>query len=164
MRPRLSEEDAAQRKRWLNMPVICKPCPSEHIFCEMTISEVYQHRDNEVRAVCCRCHTDVGAPAIEIPMRPPDSEERCSLAHEVFDCVFEETESFQEDHIGSQLAYLLGAITDYELPRDSFVDWSPSCDNTKAIYHLFKDKFPPWHPVWEFINVIEYSPKKKKGD
>lgn len=80
--------------------------------------------------------------------------ERCKLAREVFDAAFEARESFREEHIGADLAYLLGAIVDYRNFRDAIVDWSPEAygEEPPALLAILKEKFPSrHHKVWEFI-------------
>lgn len=77
-----------------------------------------------------------------------------ALAHEVWEKVFCETDSFRENNIGADLAYLMGAIIDLRFPDDSFVDWSPEGygdDGPPALLGILKERFPADHAVWEFI-------------
>lgn len=50
--------------------------------------------------------------------KPTDDVERCTLATKIYDLVLHNTESFEIDHIGSDLAYLMGAIL-----KDGFCMW-----------------------------------------
>lgn len=91
-------------------------------------------------------------------MRPKQADltegDRCRLANEVFDVVFKETESFDQQNIGVALCYLLGAITDLQHPTDSYVDWSTPDDHfTMPLRHLMEGKFKPDHSVWLFVKL-----------
>ena len=77
-----------------------------------------------------------------------DDASRCRLAREVFNAVFERCETFRENHLGSDLAYLLGAILDSE--KGSYVDWSEGVVHPNTVRH-FQALFPPAHKVWHFI-------------
>lgn len=73
-------------------------------------------------------------------------EERALLALEVYNSVLHNTETFVEDNIGADLAYLMGAILRGE-QVDYFVDYFP------RLYQLLYEMDPD-HEVFEFINVI----------
>lgn len=76
---------------------------------------------------------------------------RSAIADEVFGAVFDNFESFREDNVGADLAYLLGAI----LGGDE-VDWNPEeygesvCPLGEFCLRHFKREHPVWHYiVWE---------------
>lgn len=72
---------------------------------------------------------------------------RAALALEVYELVFQATESFEVDSVGIELAYLLGAIL-----GDQKVDWTAaSWVEGPATLELFKRLFAPEHAVWQFI-------------
>jgi hypothetical protein len=82
----------------------------------------------------------------------PEDAERCRLAGEVYDKVFDYSESFYENNLGADLAHLLGAILDNDPPGTdrSWVDWADGCEPT---LELFRKIFPPDHDVWRFIET-----------
>jgi hypothetical protein len=76
------------------------------------------------------------------------------LIRQVYIAVLEGTHSFEEDNIGEDLAYLMGAIT-----RNTHCEWHPARPFVELLRELFPDKH---HPVWAYI--ILYDPEdKKKG-
>jgi hypothetical protein len=79
--------------------------------------------------------------------------DRCVLATQVFNAVNVRTESFEVDHIGGDLAYLLAAIVDLSHP--GFVDWSKSVMKKRpALYGILKSAFPKRsHLVWFYIQL-----------
>lgn len=77
--------------------------------------------------------------------------DKLALINEVFDAVFDRCETFREDNVGADLAYLLGAISD---PKGSFVDWSKDAyDGHNQLYTILILHFPPRHDVWKFIKL-----------
>ena len=68
--------------------------------------------------------------------------DRLALIQRVFAHAFEETESWNDDHLGTFLAYLALAIADGA--ADSFVDWTDANGNrdTKTVRELFRNWFP----------------------
>jgi predicted nucleotidyltransferase len=82
-------------------------------------------------------------------MNPSD---RVALIREVFEAVFRE-ESFREDDIGVQLAYLFGAIA--QGGDTNGIELDPDTDG--AVLALFERLFPANHPVWAFIERIGIS-------
>ena len=80
-------------------------------------------------------------------------QERLDLAHEIFDLVYDKCETFREDNVGADLAYLMGAITDKKHPNDSFVDVYTDEDEPKLI-SILKDNLPDDHRVWEFVRFF----------
>jgi hypothetical protein len=81
--------------------------------------------------------------------KPSTDAERCQLAREVFNTCFNNTEAFRENHFGSDLSYLIGAIVD---DVNSFVDWT----ECQTILAKFREWFPPEHKVWLYIVEGEY--------
>jgi hypothetical protein len=69
---------------------------------------------------------------------------RAKLATEVYEVVRRETESFGEDYIGEDLAYLMGAIL-----KDEKSNW-PS---TRPLVRLLKTVYTEHHSVWEYIEI-----------
>ncbi|MBE7465989.1 MAG: hypothetical protein HS116_21140 [Planctomycetes bacterium] len=82
--------------------------------------------------------------------------ERCKLAREVFEAAYEARDSFREEHLGADLAYLLGAIVDYRNFEDAHVDWTRDAygEESPELLAILKEKFPNrHHQVWEFIRL-----------
>jgi len=73
---------------------------------------------------------------------------RASLATDLYRLVFEYTETFEENKIGSDLAYLLGAIL-----TNGFVEWSASPE--RALVKLLQDCLPADHLIWNFIHITK---------
>lgn len=82
----------------------------------------------------------------------PMTLERGILALEVYDIVFKAFESFREQNIGADLAYLMGAILD---GPGSYVDWSNDYDDgeTPPLLPLLREHFPEKHEVWHYIQL-----------
>ena len=71
------------------------------------------------------------------------------LALSVYETVFRETESFEENNVGADLAYLLGAILKNTPNEDRF-----ECERDgrhEVILSVLTDTFPPGHSVWAFV-------------
>ena len=76
-----------------------------------------------------------------------------TLVQEVFNAVFDNCESFREDNVGADLAYLLGAFVQ-DHPDEAWVDWSEEVmPKLPALAHILYARFPPNHPVWLFIKA-----------
>lgn len=71
-------------------------------------------------------------------------EEKVALTTEVYDAVYVGTESFEVDNIGSDLAYLLGAILKHHK-----CEWSEE----PPLFLVLRAAFGPEHPVWEYVQV-----------
>lgn len=71
--------------------------------------------------------------------------ERAALAREIYAKVENGTESFEVDHLGADLAYLLGAI----LRGDSGCEW----DDDRPFVRLLHDFFDDEHPVWQYVDT-----------
>ena len=95
-------------------------------------------------------------------------EEKADLALKVFDIVYNETETFREENIGADLAYLMGAILD--TGKESYVDWSTEVygEEPPALLEILKRSFPRHAPVWNYIIVDDtnrasgFSPKTQE--
>lgn len=71
-------------------------------------------------------------------------------AHEVFSAVLDKTESFEHQNIGTDLAYLLGAIVDPS--GEGIVDWSQEVrDEPPALLAILRERLPKGHPGWKHI-------------
>jgi len=69
---------------------------------------------------------------------------QASLAVDVYECVLRETESFEEQGIGADLAYLMGAIL-----KDNLCEWPESC----PLLQLLRQHYPPEHPIWRHVKI-----------
>jgi hypothetical protein len=78
--------------------------------------------------------------------------ERAELANQVYNCAFEASESFREDSVGADVAYLMGAILDDPAKR-STVNWTRDdhSNRSPALLCALRAKFPPTSPLWNFI-------------
>lgn len=70
------------------------------------------------------------------------------LATVVFDVCIQETESFEQEGIGTDLAYLLGAIC-----KNNMVEWRKP--TLPALYFVLNKVFKKEHPVWSHIVIWE---------
>ena len=82
-------------------------------------------------------------------MSTESSEQMRELALSVYETVFRETESFRENNVGVDLAYLLGAILKNS-PSENWLD-CVSDGGHEEILSVLSDDFPPSHSVWTFI-------------
>ncbi|MBL4769347.1 MAG: hypothetical protein JKY94_16865 [Rhodobacteraceae bacterium] len=73
---------------------------------------------------------------------------RLRLIAEIYALCIESFESFERDRIGSDLAYLLGAIS-----AGDVVDYRDNGEiqHPYALLALFLERLPGAHPVWGFI-------------
>lgn len=67
--------------------------------------------------------------------------DRLNLIGEVYDSIYDSTETFQEGFVGSDLAYLLGAIA-----KNSVVSFK-----NQPILKTLKNNFQSNHAVWKYI-------------
>ena len=74
--------------------------------------------------------------------------ERAELAFDVYMRIYEATESFDAGNIGSDLAYLMGAILS---PQATFVQRG-KCEE-QFVLKILRRKYSPEHRVWSFIEV-----------
>jgi hypothetical protein len=79
-----------------------------------------------------------------------NAEQRLALIREVFQKVFHNVASFDYEHLGEQLAYLFGAISN--TPTADCVEWLEGGEHDYCV-SLFRDLFPPAHEVWHFIEI-----------
>jgi len=75
---------------------------------------------------------------------------RHNLAQLVYETAFQGTESFRENDIGADLAYLLGAIL-----SGGKVDWSPELFPVKppALLAILTPAFPADSSLWKHIDL-----------
>ena len=66
---------------------------------------------------------------------------RLNLISEVYDSIYENTETFHEGFVGSDLAYLLGAVA-----KNSVVSFK-----NEPILKILRSKFQSDHSVWKYI-------------
>lgn len=76
---------------------------------------------------------------------------RVALVGEVFQAVYQRTESFERDNVGAYLAYLLGAICS---GAGEGVEFSkPFTREQEGFLAMLHDSFPAEHDVWQFIDI-----------
>ena len=78
-----------------------------------------------------------------------DDRRRLALIAEVYGCVLAHTESFSEDRVGEDLAYLLGAIS-----VGKKCEW----EHGRPLLRLLRKGFKPDHPVWKHIDIVGQYP------
>lgn len=79
-------------------------------------------------------------------------EQRGKLARDVFATVFDECETFTEDDVGKDLAYLMGAILDDTEKVDCHVDWTTEIMGTKPKCLVILERvYSEASVVWKFI-------------
>ena len=66
------------------------------------------------------------------------------LLAEVYQVVYNSTESFEEDLIGPDLAYLMGAIT-----MNSYWAWG----STRPLMKILQEKFGLGHRIWSYVEM-----------
>lgn len=77
---------------------------------------------------------------------------RALLAQEVYLKVFDAVESFEEDDIGTELSYLLGAILKGD--QDG-VEFFRDDDGHMNVLGVLQKTFDVCHPVWKYITVSQ---------
>ena len=84
------------------------------------------------------------------PLPPAES---LTLIHQILTSAMVETDSWRDDGLGSNLAYLCEAIADRQ--RGAHVDWSRPFRTAEIGRTLrqFRRWFPRSHPVWRFVKV-----------
>lgn len=83
----------------------------------------------------------------EIRARAMPAADKARLAQEIFCAVFDHHDTFREENIGADLAYLLGAIM-----LGDHVDWTEENYGHSGIVPKFiTENFPPDHDVWTFV-------------
>lgn len=87
------------------------------------------------------------------PMSDQQLAHQARLASEVFKLAIDATESFAEQDIGVDLAYLLGAIV--EPSGIGKVDWSTAGghDEPTVLLNTLRERLPASHPVWKHIQA-----------
>lgn len=76
--------------------------------------------------------------------RPLPKRKKLDLILEVYQAVYEMCDTFEEEAIGADLAYLMGAIA-----RSQICTWHEG----RPLVLALREKFPPEHPVWGFIET-----------
>lgn len=80
-------------------------------------------------------------------VRPVGDRELLAVA--VYEAVFHATESFEEDAVGSDLAYLLGGIVK-GTPRSYWAE------KGNVLLRILRAEFPDAaHPVWPYVEIEE---------
>lgn len=75
---------------------------------------------------------------------------RASLAEEVYDAIFRGVETFEPDHIGEDLAYLMGAIL-----KDGKVEWNKRYNGApRPIVTILLTELTDTHVVWQFVDLV----------
>lgn len=88
------------------------------------------------------------------PKRRLTMEQRGKLARDVFNIVFDEVDSFKENDVGKDLAYLLGAILDDTDKVDTFVDWNADgMPEHPIVLTILQTNYALGHSVWKFIRL-----------
>jgi hypothetical protein len=75
-----------------------------------------------------------------------ETEERAALACEVYTATLSLCESFEEQHIGADLAYLMGAIL---IPGGAGCEWP----GDRPLVELLRGHFEAGHRVWSYITL-----------
>ncbi|MCI0604372.1 hypothetical protein L0156_15350 [bacterium] len=90
-------------------------------------------------------------------------EEKADLALKVFDTAYNETETFREENMGADLAYLMGAILD--TGEVSYVDWSSEVygEEPPALLEILKRSFSEDSTLWNFI-LLDDANSHKTGE
>jgi len=79
--------------------------------------------------------------------RPPSEEkDMVALIRELYKTTYHETESFEEQNIGADLAYLVGAIV-----NDCVCIWPPN----EPLVQVLKKRFPKEHRLWKHLVIEE---------
>ena len=89
-------------------------------------------------------------------MRGQEAKEsrRLPLLREVYEAVYNEVESFEEENIGADLAYLLGAMLE-----GSCCDW----DADRPFVKLLRGHFPQRHSIWGYVHLERPEGKEEVG-
>ncbi len=90
-------------------------------------------------------------------------EEKADLALKVFNNVYNETETFREENMGADLAYLMGAILD--TGEESYADWSSEVygEEPPALLEILKRSFPEDSSLWNYILCDDQNSHKTGG-
>ena len=81
-------------------------------------------------------------------LRKPTDAERCELARQAYDAAFDAFESFNDEKVGADLAYLMGAIV-----SGNFVDWTAKGygDSPPVLLGALRRAFSADSPIWQFV-------------
>jgi hypothetical protein len=78
--------------------------------------------------------------------------QRLQLLRELYETAHNETESFEQEDVGADLAYLMGAVLE-----DSHCSWEAD----RPLVRLLREHLPSSHAAWEFIHIETEEPEKK---
>ena len=81
---------------------------------------------------------------------PRNATYKVKLAREVFEAVYNSTETLEEDNIGSDLAYLVGGIL-----CGSYCEWEPD----RPIVKMLRQSFNKGHRIWAFVDIQSVHPE-----
>lgn len=73
--------------------------------------------------------------------------QRAALAASIYTTVFERAESFEEQNIGADLAYLMGAIL-----TEKHVEFGV----TRPLMLILVNEYPPEHSVWTYVRLVGF--------
>lgn len=75
------------------------------------------------------------------------SEQKIKIIKQVFNACVNFSDSFDNDNIGADLAYLFGAIA-----KGTCVDFTENgAGERPALYQILINEFPETHVIWKFI-------------
>lgn len=143
-----------------NVAVECDNC--EFAGCKEDLNDIKDYSERvsddgpEPEGECPKC----GALCYEVEAEPErlTMEQRGKLARDVFAAVFDECETFTEDDVGKDLAYLMGAILDDSEQKDCHVDWTTEVMGSEPyLLKLLKTIYPESSAVWKFI-IMDKAP------
>ena len=73
--------------------------------------------------------------------------QRAALAASIYELVFKRTESFEEQNIGADLSYLMGAIL-----TEKHVEFGV----TRPLMLILANEYPPEHSVWTYVRLVGF--------
>jgi len=77
---------------------------------------------------------------------PKAKKDVVDLIRELYKVVYREIESFEKQNIGTDMAYLVGAIV-----NDNFCLWPPD----EPLLRLLTKNFPKEHQLWKYLAIEE---------
>ena len=78
--------------------------------------------------------------------------QRLQLLRELYETVHNETESFEQEDVGADLAYLMGAVLE-----DSHCRWEAD----RPLVRLLRKHLPVSHVAWEYIHIETEEPEER---
>jgi hypothetical protein len=73
------------------------------------------------------------------------------LLNRIYEAVYDATESFELDYIGTHMAYLSWEIVRGQNTDALTVDWTTA--DAHPILQIFLELFAPADPVWDYIEL-----------